>query len=144
MSMAVRNGAGKLEVAGLVGLKYAPEAWCPTMLQAQREGANCWGLTRLALARMDITLPDTPEEAAATQRATLWRTAKGRPRAGDLWLIEYRNPETKELGQHFAVVIDGYRALHTTSGVGSRVQLLAALQRVYTVKERMRHVSVED
>lgn len=132
-----------LNLCDLVGIDYRARAWSPTIEQARRPaaeggGADCWGLTRLALQRIGIELPPTPADAAALLKAQ-WQDAVGLPRMGDVWLIEH--DDGVKIEQHLGVVIEDRTVLHTTPNVGSRVQTCAALQRFYGVKGKYRHVA---
>lgn len=97
-----------------------------------RQGLACYPLVRLALRRLGVEMDADPE--AESLKGSFVETDLP-PRAGDI--IEMESNEPGGVGQHLAVCVDRFNAMHA-AGAGVRVDRIAALVRTGRIERRLR------
>jgi cell wall-associated NlpC family hydrolase len=109
-----------MTIAELIHVPYAEDG-------RTLEGADCWGLARLALEVLGFELPHDPLIAMVDRTAIAVARPIGERRiAGDV--LELVGPEAG-YGKHVGVCLDAYRFIHMTSACGVRIERICAWRR---------------
>jgi cell wall-associated NlpC family hydrolase len=124
-----------LPTDGLVGLPYVRGGVVPQV----DGGVDCYGLARLALARLGVHWPATPEELLAAPSGQGLGDAQRLdgtqpPEPGDVVVCVLHGV------QHLAVMVTAETALHTARGQTSSLISLATLRGLTDTQPRLYRV----